>query len=125
MLEALNTIGMPEGDLIAFLVHKLNISSKEGQQQQQLSQSAGVRPPMQPFVFLSSVLILALNSLKQITIPEPGQAIHKGVSCALCHAKHIIGWRYKCGHCIGEMDFDEKCVEKHLEEYPDHVMLII
>jgi hypothetical protein len=37
----------------------------------------------------------------------------------------IVGWRYRCGHCPGDADFDEKCVSKHLAEYPDHVMIII
>jgi len=74
---------------------------------------------------MSSVLILALNSLKQISIPEPGQALHKGVSCASCQTKHMVGWRYKCGHCPGDTDLCEKCVNKHLADHPDHVMLII
>lgn len=63
---------------------------------------------------MSSVLILALNSLKQINIPEPGQAIHKGVPCTGCNAKFITGWRYKCGTCNKDVNFDEKCAGFHL-----------
>lgn len=29
-----------------------------------------------PFIFMSSVFILTLNSLKRIVIPEPGLAMH-------------------------------------------------
>lgn len=37
----------------------------------------------------------------------------------------IIGWRYKCGSCIGDINFDEKCSEKHITDHPDHVLIII
>ena len=55
VLESLNTLGIPEGELISFLMKKLNITGKDGHES--INQ-------MQPFVFMSSVLILALNSLK-------------------------------------------------------------
>lgn len=115
--NALNTLGIPEGELISFMVAKMNIRDTT----KELIPSTKI----QPFVFMSSVLMLALESLKKISVPEPGQALHKGVSCSSCHAKHIVGWRYKCGHCPGDKDFDEKCVSNHLAAHPDHVMLII
>lgn len=114
VLDSLSALGVPEGELISFLVQRMQIGSSP----KELSSH------IQPFVFMSSVLILALGSLRKISVPEPGQALHTGVSCAACHSKHIVGWRYKCGHCANA-DFDEKCAAKHVTEYPDHVMLII
>jgi hypothetical protein len=116
-------LGIPEGELISFLIKKLNIKTS--------IQSSAIVPSQQkfdkinPFILMSSVLILAHNSLKLIDIPEPGQVIHKGIGCSMCHSKMIIGWRYKCGHCLGDVNLDEKCVEKHLKEHPDHVLIII
>ena len=80
---------------------------------------------MQPFVFMSSIFILSLNAKKNVFIPEPGQAIHKCVSCSLCHAIMIFGWRYKCGSVSEDLNFDENCLEKYLLENPIDVVLII
>jgi hypothetical protein len=55
VLESLNLLGIPEGDLISFMIQKLHINNgKELPSDSQIN----------PFVFMSSVLILALNSLK-------------------------------------------------------------
>lgn len=122
VLDSLSTLGIPEGELISFMIQKMSITNKELLSQGTQKLQGGI----QPFVFMSSVLILALGSLVKISVPEPGQALHKGVPCTSCHSKHIVGWRYKCGHCPRDCsDFDEKCVNKHLTEFPDHVMLII
>jgi hypothetical protein len=118
VLESLSTLGIREGELISFMVSKMNINQPK-------KSTELTSLPIQPFVFITTVLLLALGSLKKISIPEPGQALHKGVPCNGCSLKHIVGWRYKCGHCPGEVDFDEKCVAKHLAEHPDHVMLVI
>jgi hypothetical protein len=124
VLESLTQLGIPEGELISFMIHKLNIRVA-GKELVPYTNGSGSSSQIQPFVFMSSVLILALNSLKQISIPEPGQALHKGISCSLCHSKHIVGWRYKCGHCPGNTDFCSGCVNKHLADNTEHVMLII
>ena len=124
VLESLTQLGIPEGELISFMIQKLKIRVT-GKELPYANGFSSASPQIQPFVFMSSVLILALNSLKQISIPEPGQALHKGISCYLCHSKHIVGCRYKCGHCPGDTDFCSGCVNKHLVDNPEHVMLII
>jgi len=114
VLDSLSALGVPEGELISFMVQRMRIGDSPKE----------VDSHIQPFVFMSSVLILALGALRKISVPEPGQAFHTGISCSGCHSKHIVGWRYKCGHCPNS-DFCEKCVAKHVTEYPDHVMVII
>mmetsp|Transcript_9033 Transcript_9033/g.8476 ORF Transcript_9033/g.8476 Transcript_9033/m.8476 type:complete len:155 (-) Transcript_9033:2514-2978(-) len=92
VLEALNQIGIPEGELISYMLSKLNNSQAKAK--------------IDPFIFMSSVMILALNSLKHLQIPEPGLPLHLGIGCQQCHSKMIVGWRYKCGTCIGDVSFD-------------------
>lgn len=71
VLESLTQLGIPEGELISFMIHKLNIRVA-GKELVPYTNGTASSSQIQPFVFMSSVLILALNSLKQISIPEPG-----------------------------------------------------
>lgn len=56
VLDSLSTLGIPEGELISFMINKLNIGGGK-----ELLPSG---KQVQPFVLMSSVLILALGSLK-------------------------------------------------------------
>eukprot|EP00347_Sterkiella_histriomuscorum_P017580 403348792 len=129
VLDALTYLGIPEGELVSFLIQKLGITLDLKQIQnpavKQTQLLSNQSEKMHPFIFMSSVMMLVLSQLKQIVIPLPGQTYHKGVKCSGCNAKMILGWRYKCGHCVQDMNFDQACMEKHLIENPDHVMLVI
>lgn len=72
-----------------------------------------------------AVLILSLRQLKQLEVPEFGKIVHSGVSCEGCKKKAIVGTRYKCGHCVGDVNFCSNCYAAHQKTEPQHVFVII
>jgi len=62
VLDSLSALGVPEGELISFMVQRMQIGNTPKEPSSHI----------QPFVFMSSVLILALGALRKISVPEPG-----------------------------------------------------
>ena len=145
VIAALDYLSIPDGEILSFMVKKLNINcesqgpmllqtlfsekqlSPDKHKATELPEKTGVSSSdPNSFTLASSILILALNSLKKVQLPE-GEAVHKGVSCNSCNnQKYITGPRFKCGHCLNYNSCgNEKCLEKHLNEFPDHAFIVI
>eukprot|EP01022_Parablepharisma_sp_SALTPOND_P015993 TRINITY_DN22_c0_g3_i1.p1 TRINITY_DN22_c0_g3~~TRINITY_DN22_c0_g3_i1.p1 ORF type:complete len:4095 (+),score=552.02 TRINITY_DN22_c0_g3_i1:5895-18179(+) len=127
VISALDFLSIPDGEILSFLVGKLQVPELNVSIQQLSKQVPKAMPgEVSKFSLMSSVLLLGLNSLKKISLPE-GEDVHKGVVCNVCNnQKWITGPRYKCGHCPNfNVCSQEKCIEHHLAENPDHAFIII
>ena len=129
VINALDYLSIPDGEILSFLVNKLQVPELKEAVKTLLptKETPKVGPAeVSKFSLMSSVLLLALNSLKKINLPE-GEDVHKGVVCNCCNNQRwISGVRFKCGHCPNfNICSNEKCIERHLQEFPDHVFIII
>jgi len=127
VISALDYLSVPDGEILLFLVGKLQVPELNVRIEQLLNQVPKPMPgEVNKFSLMSSVLLLALNSLKKISLPE-GEDVHKGVSCGVCNNQRwITGVRYKCGHCANfNVCSNEKCMQHHLAEFPEHAFIII
>ena len=129
VIHALDFLSIPDGEILSFLVSKLQVpellmSIKQLVPDKEVPKAGNEE--VSKFSLMSSVLLLALNSLKKISLPE-GEDVHKGVVCNCCNNQRwIVGPRYKCGHCPNfNVCGQEKCLEQHLAEFPDHAFIVI
>ncbi len=129
VIHALDFLSIPDGEILSFLVSKLQVpellmSIKQLVPAKEVPKAGNEE--VSKFSLMSSVLLLALNSLKKISLPE-GEDVHKGVVCNCCNNQRwIVGTRYKCGHCANfNVCGQDKCLEQHLAEFPEHVFIVI
>ena len=127
VIAALDYLSIPDGEILPFLIGKLQVPELNVSIKQLLKNIPKPIPgDVSKFSLMSSVLLLALMSLKKISLPE-GNDVHKGVICNSCNNQNwITGVRYKCGNCSNyNVCSQEKCISHHLAEHPDHVFILI
>jgi len=127
VISALDFLSIPDGEILPFLVGKLQVPELNVSVKEYLKKIPKPIPgEVSKFSLMSSVLLLALSSLKKISVPE-GYDVHKGVACNACNnQKWISGIRYKCGHCPNyNVCNQSKCMFQHISEYPEHAFIVI
>jgi len=139
LLQALDQISIPNGEVLAYLAYRLGI---------QFDNNTGLieflRPPLLTNISIEdrktqessalcqivSILILLYKGFNKIpfdTSSDPKKIIHKGSYCFNCgQGKFITGTRLKCLNCATiDSCSNGICENKHLLLYPMHSFIII
>ena len=128
IIEALNIISIPDGEILSFLLEVLGIKGDiDITQSLRKHDDVNSQGDIKKFTIGVSILILALQSLRRVQIPE-GENVHMGIMCDECGSdqRFIEGTRYKCGHCANyNICSKEKCIKAHSQNFLDHMLIVI
>lgn len=137
IIEALNRISVPIGELISYLIFKLKLdvnlkdilSFKQTQTSPKKHKS---EEQGKNLCMVSSILILLINSMKQLPSPsklysDQQKKVHQGAYCSSClNNQFIVGTRLKCLNCANvDLCSNPLCEQKHLITHPNHVFAVI
>ena len=137
VIEALDVISIPNGEILAYLASKLGMQLAPRPHHIQITnprpllKESDKRPSPTPSLIcsLASVLILLNKGFQKIPFEpmDPRKIVHRGSYCFNCgQIKFITGTRLKCLNCPNlDSCSNPVCEQKHLLNYPNHTFILI